>query len=67
MSNMPYGIIDEYFEKFGVDKGVGDRNNQFQWTILMTLNDIVYRVKALQEKVGNLEEKVDKIVKDIMI
>lgn len=63
MSNMPYGIIDEYFEKFGLDKGVGDRKDQFQWTILMTLIEIVHRLKQLGENVADLEEKMDKLAK----
>ncbi len=59
---MPHGIIDEYFEKFGLDKGVGDRKDQFQWTIFITIIEIDHRLIQLGEKVADLEEKVNKII-----
>lgn len=54
---MPYAIIDEFFKKFGITKNKGDRQDNFEWVILMTLIEIVYRLKKIEERVANIERK----------
>ena len=49
MSNMQYAIIDDFFEKFGLDRDTGDRKDRFQWTILTTLIEIVNRLYLKDE------------------